>query len=94
MADRNGFPFQATGVGHLFGLHWTAQPVVDITTATTSNREMLHLANVFLYNAGYYMFQNSLGIVTSPMTPALLQGFVDTWERILGEGQAGGWLEP
>jgi glutamate-1-semialdehyde 2,1-aminomutase len=93
MAARTGLPLQATGHGHLFGLHWTAEPVTDIKTATTSNREMLHLANVFLYNAGYYIFQNSLGIVTTPMTPALLEGFVDVWEIVLTEGEAAGWLQ-
>lgn len=92
MACRTGLPLQCTGAGHLFGLHWTPVPVSDIATAMTSNRDVLHLANVFLYNAGFYIFQNGLGIVSTPMNSRELQDFIDALEGVLVEGRETGWL--
>jgi glutamate-1-semialdehyde 2,1-aminomutase len=93
LGDELGMPLQATGAQHLFGLHWTKEPVVDMTTAMTSDRRMIHTWNLFLYNRGFYIFPNANGIVSTPMTEADIDTFVDAMREILSEGRDTGWLE-
>lgn len=88
---RHGLPLRATGAGNLFGLHWTPHPVVDIRTAQTSRRRVVHELNVFLYNAGYLVMPNGNGIVTAAMTVADIDGFLDDLDRIAAGAGPDGW---
>ena len=93
IADDLGVPLQATGMGPLFALHWTPEPVVDIATATTSNRRLIHALNVFLFNAGYYVMANGLGMLTNPMTEGHVRGFLVDLRTIIEEGRVSGWID-
>jgi glutamate-1-semialdehyde 2,1-aminomutase len=92
LADELAMPLQATGAGHLFGLHWTREKVVDMATAMTSDRRMIHTWNLFLLNRGFYIFPNAGGIVSTPMTGAELTSFVEALREILVGGAEAGWL--
>jgi glutamate-1-semialdehyde 2,1-aminomutase len=88
-----GMPLQITGAGHLFGLHWTEREVVDMTSAMTSNRRMIHLWNLFLSNRGFFMFPNAGALVTTPMSEGEIDSFVDALREIVVSGDKAGWLE-
>jgi glutamate-1-semialdehyde 2,1-aminomutase len=83
VATRLNVPLQVTGVSHLFGLHWTPQPVVDFTTAMTSDKSVISQLSMAMLNEGYLMFKSALGTVSAPMTNVDIDGFVACLEQVL-----------
>jgi glutamate-1-semialdehyde 2,1-aminomutase len=51
---RNGVPLHATGLGHLTGIHWTDERVVDYETRLGDDREKVANIMLTLNNEGYY----------------------------------------
>ncbi|MCZ4577767.1 MULTISPECIES: aspartate aminotransferase family protein [Gordonia] len=78
---RRHAPLQVTGFAHVFGIHWTPTPVVDLETALTSDKAVTNLLTTSLYNQGILMFKSALGTVTSPMTDDDVAMFLDALER-------------
>ncbi|MCR5976339.1 aminotransferase class III-fold pyridoxal phosphate-dependent enzyme [Gordonia jinghuaiqii] len=82
---RTGAPLQVTGFAHVFGIHWTPTPVVDLETALTSDKTITNLLTTSLYNQGILMFKSALGTVTSPMTDGDVAMFLEALERSVAD---------
>lgn len=54
IGHRYGIPLHATGLGHLIGLHWAEERVVDYATRVADDREKVANLMLALDNEGYY----------------------------------------
>jgi glutamate-1-semialdehyde 2,1-aminomutase len=68
-------PLHATGLGHLVGVHWADESVVDYPTRMRDDREKIVNINLALNNEGYY--QTFVGIFL--MSTAIGNQEVDEW---------------
>jgi glutamate-1-semialdehyde 2,1-aminomutase len=56
VAGRREIPLQASGLGHLFGIHWAAEPVVDGRTKMESDGAKIANIMMTLMNLGVYQY--------------------------------------
>lgn len=76
-------PAQVTGLGSLFGIHFTDQPVRnyrDIATGNSGLREQVFLG---LMNEGVLVAPNLVGALSTAITEAEVDVFVNTFQRVL-----------
>ncbi len=83
LAGDLGVPLQATGLGHLVGLHWAEEPVVDYRTRLLDDREKIANINLALDNAGYYQTFVGLFFLSTAIGEQELDGFLGALERCL-----------
>ena len=68
-------PLHATGLGHLVGVHWADQRIVDYGTRMLDDREKICNINLALVNEGFY--QTFTGIFL--MSTAVGEKEIDQW---------------
>jgi glutamate-1-semialdehyde 2,1-aminomutase len=68
-------PLHATGLGHLVGVHWADERVIDYPTRLLDDREKIVNINLALNNEGYY--QTFVGVFL--MSTAIGNQEVDGW---------------
>jgi glutamate-1-semialdehyde 2,1-aminomutase len=56
LGQRHGIPLHATGAGHLSGLHWATERVVDYRTRMQGDDEKITNIVMGLMNEGYFTF--------------------------------------
>ncbi len=78
-------PIQVTGVGHLFGFHWTVQDVTDYATASSSDRDTIHDICLAMISKGYFPSSGARCCVSAAMTERHIRGFVRAMEETLHE---------
>ena len=78
-------PIQVTGVGHLFGFHWTVQDVTDYKTASSSDRDTIHDICLAMISKGYFPSSGARCCVSAAMTERHIRGFVRAMEETLHE---------
>lgn len=83
IGTRHGLPLHATGLGHLVGIHWADERVVDDTTRRTEDRERVQNINLVLNNLGYYQTFTGLFLVSTAMGDQEIDGFLAAFRRSL-----------
>jgi glutamate-1-semialdehyde 2,1-aminomutase len=83
LCGRYGVPVWVTGEGSLFGIHWSAEPVVDYRSSTRTNKSLS--AKFFLHalNNGIFFTGRGGGCLSIPMTETELGAFLDVLEGFL-----------
>ncbi|MBS1675889.1 MAG: aspartate aminotransferase family protein [Actinobacteria bacterium] len=83
LGARYGIPLQATGLGHLIGLHWTDVPVVDLPSRMTGDREKVANLILALDNLGYYQTFTGVFFLSTVIDEAEVDGFLAALEQAL-----------
>jgi len=78
-------PAQVIGVGSLFNLHFTQEPVVDYRAAARGDRKSLSLLVLALLNRGIFLAPRGMGCTSSVMTAAEIDAFLHALEEALVE---------
>ena len=86
----HGVRAQVNGVGSLFAIHFTDQPVVDYRTKASSDQKVTHEFFLGLVNHGVLMAPRAMGSLSTPMEEADLERFIDAVDAVVGE-QKEGW---
>ena len=83
IARRYGIPLHATGLGHLIGIHWAQEHVVDYRTRLLDDREKVININLALNNDGYYQTFTGLFLLSTAVGAQEIDGFLLALERSL-----------
>ncbi len=76
-------PAQVTGLGSLFGVHLTGQPVQNYRDAQTGDSERRHQIFLGMLNEGIVMDPRGAGCLSTAIGEAEIRTFVDTLRRVL-----------
>jgi glutamate-1-semialdehyde 2,1-aminomutase len=86
-----GLPLHATGLGHLIGLHWAPERVVDYATRLQDDREKVVNIMLALDNQGYYQTFTGLVLLSTAIADQEIDGFLLALDRSLHNlGYVGG----
>ena len=77
-------PAQVTGMGSLFGLHFTDRPVSGYRDVAAVDRATRHRVFLGMLNEGVLLASQLIGCVTAPMGESEVDAFVDALRRVLG----------
>jgi glutamate-1-semialdehyde 2,1-aminomutase len=77
---------QVTGLGSLFWLHWTAEPLSDYRSARPREGEAPLRVFLGLLNEGILMTQRGLGACSLAMTDEDVDRFINALARVLARG--------
>jgi len=87
VAADTGAPLSATGLGHLFNLHWNEDPIVTYDDHCRCDAQHLAGIETFLRSQGYTFNKGVRCQISYAMDDADIDGFVDTI-RVAVEEQA------
>jgi glutamate-1-semialdehyde 2,1-aminomutase len=77
---------QVTGLGSLFWLHWTSEPLSDYRSARPRDAEAPLRVFLGLLNEGIIMTQRGLGACSLAMTDEDVDRFINALARVLARG--------
>jgi glutamate-1-semialdehyde 2,1-aminomutase len=80
---RYGIPLHSTGLGHLFGMHWAPERVVDFPTRMLSDRSKIVNLHLALMNDGYYQMSLGYFLLSTAHDEEEVDGFLAALERAL-----------
>ncbi|MBI4233957.1 MAG: aspartate aminotransferase family protein [Chloroflexi bacterium] len=83
LCDELGVPARVTGMGSLFGIHFTGGPVQnyrDVATADSAFKQRVFLG---LLNEGVLMSSRLVGCLSTPMGEAEVDAFADALRKVL-----------
>jgi glutamate-1-semialdehyde 2,1-aminomutase len=80
---RYGVPLHATGLGHLIGLHWAQERVVDYRTRLLDDREKIVNIMLALNNEGYHQTFTGFALLSTAIGEQEIDGFLNALERSL-----------
>ena len=80
-------PVQVNGVGSMFALHFTDQPVVDYRTMAAADKRKARDLFLGLVNNGVLMAPRAMGALSTPMGEDEIQQFVDAVDTVVSELQ-------
>jgi glutamate-1-semialdehyde 2,1-aminomutase len=83
LGRRLGIPLHATGLGHLYGLQWAEERVVDHRTRMNSDAEKIANVMLGLLNEGVYQYSFGTLLIGASHGDAEVQEFLDKLERAL-----------
>lgn len=69
-------PGQATGMGSLFNLHPTSEPVTDVHAVNRTDPDLRRLLHLGLINRGFYLSARGTACLSTPMTKAEVDGLI------------------
>ncbi|MEI8191295.1 MAG: aspartate aminotransferase family protein [candidate division NC10 bacterium] len=78
-------PAQMVGIGSLFNIHCTEEPIVDYRAVLRGDRKTLTLLALALMNRGIFLAPRGMGCISSVMTPAEIDAFLAALEGALVE---------
>jgi glutamate-1-semialdehyde 2,1-aminomutase len=78
-----GIPLHSSGLGHLFGMHWAPERVVDYPTRMSDDRHKILNLHLALMNEGYYQLSNGYFLISSEVGEEEINGFLGALERSL-----------
>ena len=78
-----GIPLHATGFGHLYGLHWAPERVVDYRTRMLDDNEKLANVMLGLMNEGVYQFSFGTLLIGAAHGDTEIDEFLGALERAL-----------
>ena len=76
-------PLHATGIGHLVGVHWARERVVDYATRMLDDREKIININLALANDGYYQTFVGVFLMSTAIGNQEIDGWLLAFERSL-----------
>ena len=82
-------PVQVTGLGSLFGIHFSSEPVRNYRDVATSNRELRKQVFWGLMNEGIFCSPNLVLCLSTPMGEAEVDTFVERFQRVLARNLPG-----
>lgn len=77
-------PVQVTGLGSLFGIHFTAEPVQNYRDITTEDTQLRNQVFLGLMNEGILIASNLVGALSTVMGGAEVDTFLNAFRRVLG----------
>ena len=83
LGRRYDIPLHATGLGHLFGMHWAPERVVDYRTRMQDDREKVATSALALINEGFYQMSLGYFLLSAEVGEAEIDGFLAALERAL-----------
>jgi glutamate-1-semialdehyde 2,1-aminomutase len=78
-------PAQVVGVGSLFNIHFTKEPIVDYRAVARGDRKTLSLLVLALMNRGIFLAPRGMGCTSSVMTTVEIDAFLTALEGALVE---------
>jgi glutamate-1-semialdehyde 2,1-aminomutase len=83
LGKRYGIPLHSTGLGHLFGMHWAPERVVDYPTRMKTDRQKIVNLHLALMNQGYYQMSLGYFLVSTQIGEVQVDGFLAALEGAL-----------
>jgi glutamate-1-semialdehyde 2,1-aminomutase len=83
IGQRYDVPLHATGLGHLIGLHWAEERVVDYRTRLAEDREKVVNIMMALNNEGYHQTFTGFILISTAVGAQEMDGFLSALERSL-----------
>jgi glutamate-1-semialdehyde 2,1-aminomutase len=83
LCSRYEVPVQVTGEGSLFGIHWSADPVIDYRSSQRSNKSLSSKFFLHTLNNGIFFTSRGGGCLSIPTTDAEMGAFLDVLEAFL-----------
>ena len=83
LGRQRGIPLHATGLGHLIGIHWADERVVDLPTRLRDDRRAIANVNLALVNLGFYQTFTGLFLLSTAISDVEVEGFLDGFEQAL-----------
>jgi glutamate-1-semialdehyde 2,1-aminomutase len=83
IGNRHGVPLHATGAGHLTGMHWAEERVVDHRTRMQSDDEKVTNIVMGLMNEGWFTFSFGYLLINRAFDEAKIDAFHEALERAL-----------
>jgi len=83
LGRRHGIPFHATGLGHLIGLHWSPETVVDYRTRLMDDREKIVNIMLALDNEGFYQTFTGVMFLSTAIGESEVDALLLALERVL-----------
>jgi glutamate-1-semialdehyde 2,1-aminomutase len=83
LGRRLGIPLHATGLGHLYGLQWAEERVVDYHTRMNSDGEKIANVMLGLLNEGVYQYSFGTLLIGASHGESEIDEFLDKLERAL-----------
>jgi glutamate-1-semialdehyde 2,1-aminomutase len=80
-----GLPATVTQIGSLFNVHFTEGPIREHADARAADTALLRELHLFLLGNGVLWTERGMGCLSTPMTSAEIDVFVETTERGLHE---------
>ena len=82
-------PLQVTGLGSLFGLHFTSGPVRNYRDVAASNRELRQRVFWGLMNEGIFCSPNLVLCLSTPMGEQEVDTFIESFQKVLARNLPG-----
>jgi glutamate-1-semialdehyde 2,1-aminomutase len=76
-------PLHASGLGHLFGMHWAPERVVDYRTRMQVDRQKIVNLHLALMNEGYYQMSLGYFLLSAEVTEDDIDGFLAALDNAL-----------
>ena len=76
-------PVQTTGLGSLFGIHFTDQPIVNYRSVSHSDSRLRDQVFLGLLNEGILMASNLVGALSTALEESDVDTFLDSFQRVL-----------
>ena len=83
LGSRYQIPLHSTGLGHLVGIHWAPERVVDFETRMRSDRSKIANLHLALMNQGYYQMTVGYFVLNAEVGEAEVDGFLAALESSL-----------
>jgi len=83
--QRLKIPAQMVGVGSLFNIHFTDEPIVDYRSVVRGDRKVGSLLALALMNRGVFIAPRGMGCTSSVMTQKEIDAFLTALEGALVE---------
>jgi len=83
LGRRYDIPLHSSGLGHLFGMHWAPERVVDFRTRMQSDRQKIVNLHLALMNQGYYQMSLGYFLISTEITEEDIDGFLGALENAL-----------
>src|SRR2546421_818143 len=74
--DELDAPAQVSGVGSLFNVHFTREPLVDARAPRSADSRLAHLFFLEMLNRGIILAPRGMGALSTPTTEADVEHFV------------------
>lgn len=79
-----GFPAQVTGLGSLFAIHTTPNPVTSYRDTMDSDAELKHRVFLGLFNEGVLIDPRGAGCLSTPVGDSEIERFAGALRRVAG----------
>ena len=83
LGEKYGIPLHSSGLGHLFGMHWAPERVVDYRTRMQSDRQKVVNLHLALMNEGYYQMSLGYFLISTEVGEPEIDGFLGALEQAL-----------